>query len=192
MNETTDNKQSLDAEALVERLEKQLDEMETAEILRSMTPEELAEKGFIGDKAIAMARSANRQEPTEKEHLVFESGIEYERYPDSETFENLSVSSLMHIDDVKKDQLIACRSAAERIPFDAGRNVAKYATDTVIQFRATLRGKPVIIKDALYIVPSDVDCRIKIRLDNTRMHAYLDASPAYGSGKPLCVELVHA
>lgn len=191
MSDPADKKPPDNTEPLIAYLEKQLHEMDTAELLRDMTPEMLAEKGFLGDKPIGIRRTVNRQ-ATEKEHLLFADGIEFERFSDSDTFETVELSSLLHIADVKKGQLIASRSADERTPFEAGQNVQKNIVDGVERFHATVRGKPFIIKDALYVMPSDVDCKIAVRLDVLKMYAFLDCIPACGDGRPLTVAYARA
>jgi hypothetical protein len=191
MSKDPEKNPSLDAETLMARLDKQLDEMETAEILRDMTPEMLAKKGFIGGNPVEIRRSTNRQ-VTEQEHLLFEPGIEFERPADGTSIDSIDIASLSHIPNVQKGQLIASRGAQERTSFEPGGNVVKDIADGVVRFHATLRGKPVILKNALHVVPSDADCRVHIRLDESRMHAYLDCAPAQGDGKPLSVELVRA
>jgi uncharacterized protein len=191
MSDNIDKQQLSADEALLARVEKQLDEIETSEILRDMTPEALSEKGFIGDKPIDIGRSAKAQ-VTEKEHLLFEPGVEFERLTDTDTFETIEIESLLHVADVEKGKLIASRNAGERTTFDVGHNVGVEIVDGMVRYYAMVRGKPVIIKDSLHLVPSDVDCKIKIQIDEEKMHAYLDCSPAYGSGTPLSAGLVHA
>jgi uncharacterized protein len=186
------DKQRLSAdEDLLARVERQLDEIETSEILLDMTPEALSEKGFIGDKPIDIGRSAKAQ-VTEKEHLLFEPGVEFERLADTVAFETIEVESLPLIADVEKGQLIATRDAEERTVFEAGNNIAVNISDGRVRYYALVRGRPVIIKGVLHLVPSDVDGKVKIRVDEEKMHVFLDCSPAFGNGTPLTTRLVHA
>jgi uncharacterized protein (DUF342 family) len=191
MSDNIDKQQLSADEALLARVEKQLDEIETSEILRDMTPEALAEKGFIGDKPVDIGSSVKAQ-VTEKEHLLFEPGVEFERLADTALFESIGIESLSHIADVEKGQLIASRNAEERIVFEAGNNITVTISGERVRYHARVRGKPIIIKDILHLVPSDVDCKITIRVDEEKMHAYLDCSPAHGDGKPLTTNLVCA
>jgi uncharacterized protein (DUF342 family) len=191
MSDKIDKQQLSADEALLARVEKQLDEIETSEILRDMTPESLTERGFIGDKPIDIGRGAKTQ-VTEKEHLLFEPGVEFERLADSAVFETIEIESLLPVADVEKENLIATRNAEERTRFEAGNNITVTISEGRVHYYALARGKPVIIKNVLHLVPSDVDCKITIRIDEEEMHAFFDCSPAYGSGTQLSAGLVNA
>lgn len=176
-----------DTDDLIARVERQLDEIENAEFLHDMTADVLEEKGFIGEKNINIGKS-RMSLATEKEHLLFEPNILFERLDDNVNFFAVKVESLLHIPDVERGQLIATRAANESIPFEAGENVFASVVNGEVQFRAKIRGKPVIIKNELYLVKSDADSTFKITWDTKGMQAFLECTPAYGPGLPLCVK----
>ena len=92
-------------DALMKRLEGQLDDIENAEIMHDMSRETLEHKGFIGEKSIEIKRSSQKA-GTEKEHLFMAEGVEFTRLPDSDNFSSLTLQSLLHLKSVKKGQLI--------------------------------------------------------------------------------------
>lgn len=189
MGEEQNSNTNNDAEKLLQRLEKQLGDLDTEEFLADMTSEILAEKGFIGETSITIERAENRQS-TEKEHLTFEPGVEFERLPDTALFEDLQIEFFLHLSDVQKGQFIASRSVDEHLPFSNGKNVVKDEKDGLVRFYATGRGKPVIIKDALHILLSDVDCYFAVNVDKKQMNVMVSCKPPYGEGRRLFVGLI--
>lgn len=173
-----------DTDKFLSRLEQQLDDIETNELLDGVTGKSLQEKGFIGDKEIEIRRAAHRH-GTEKEQLVFEPGVEFDRLADAANFEELEIETVLFLKDVDKNQLIATRSADEQTPFGAGNNVARIVKDNTECYHATARGKVVIIRDALHVFPSDINCTVETRISLDRMHTFLTCSGAYGYGNPL-------
>jgi hypothetical protein len=173
-----------DTDDLIARVERQLDEIENAEFLSDMTADVLEEKGFIGEKNINIGKS-RISHATEKEHLLFEPNILFERLDDNANFFAIKVETLLHIPDVEMGQLIATRAANESVPFEAGENVLSNVVNGEVQFRAKIRGKPVIIKNELLVVKSDADSTFKITWDTKGMQAFLECTPAYGTGLPL-------
>lgn len=179
----------LDVEELLAKFEKQLDEIETQEILRDMMPESLAEKGLMGEKPSPASKTKITQ-TTEKEHLVFEPGVEFERLGDSVDFETVDVGSLLHIADIENGKLIAIRSVDEKGEFHAGRNVSEGYLDGTVRFCALVRGKPVIIGNTLHVVPSDADAQVTIRVDDRKMNVRIDCTPGRGSGRQLSGDFI--
>jgi len=178
-----------DLDGFLARLEKQLDEIDTAEILHDMTPDALKEKGFIGDKPVGIPKRSGKQE-TEKEHLTFEENVDFERLADSTIFDEVAVETLLHMGAVEKGRLIATRDSDEAIAFVKGFNVAKDEKDGKTLFFASVRGKVVIIKNALHVVPSDRDCKLSVKTDREKMNVFIDCEPSLGSGKTLSVGAV--
>lgn len=169
---------------LLKRLEDQLRDLETKEIIGGMTSEELEQRGLTGKNPIRIERSMHK-ETTEKEKLVFESGIEYKRLPDSQRFDEVTILSLLDLRDVAKGQLIATRNANESVEFHSAQNVKKETNGNREQYIAETKGKAVIIKDGLYVFPSDIDCKIRIRISANKMKAFMDCEPGYGEGAQL-------
>lgn len=178
-----------DTDDLIARVERQLNEIENAEYLHDMTADALDEKGFIGNKNINLG-TGRLSHATEKEHLFFEPNVLFERLDDKTNSAAIKIETLLHIPDVEQGQLIATRAANESIPFDAGENVSTNIVNGEVQFCAKIRGKPVIIKKELHVVPSDVDSTFKITWDTKGMTAYLECTPAYGSGSPLVLSTI--
>jgi len=176
-----------DPDAMLRRLEKQLNDIETGEILHDMTRENLEEKGFIGSKPIEVFHEAQKT-GTEEEHLILESGVEFVRLLDSDDLDAVEMESLAHYKNVKNGQLIATRNADERSVFGPGRNVVKNVKGPIEYYFAEKNGFAVIFKKALHLVPSDVDCSIRIRLSQDKMSAFMECSPGRGGGKPLGIE----
>jgi hypothetical protein len=183
------NQNNTEPDDFLARLEKQLDEIDTAEILQDMTAESLREKGFIGNKPVEIPRRSAKQE-TEKEHLTFEEGVEFERLDDSTIVEDVGVASLLHLGDVEKGRLIATRDADESVPVVKGANVVREENDNKELYYASVRGKVVIIKNALHVIASDRDCTLSIRIDDEKMNAFLDCEPGLGQGRALSVGAV--
>jgi hypothetical protein len=170
--------------ALIRRLGKQLDDIETGEIMRAMTPEDLEQKGFIGAKSIQICRSSH-QTGTEEEHLTLGSGIEFTRLADSDDFDALEIEALANLKRIASGQIIATRGADEQIAFGPGRNVLKTVSGDIESYLAEKTGVAIIHKKALHIFPTDIDCSIKIRISADKMHVFMDLSPGHGSGRPL-------
>jgi uncharacterized protein len=177
-------KNSQDSGLLLKRLEKQLDEIETAEIMHDMTPETLDAKGFTSKKAVEIKRSSQTA-GTEKEHLVMAEGVEFIRLADSEDFDSLAIESLIHLKYVKKGQLIATRNADEQSAFGPGKHVLKNVNGSTEYYGAEINGFVVIHKNALHIFPSDVDCVIRLCVSSDKMHVFMDCTPGYCNGKRL-------
>jgi uncharacterized protein len=174
----------MEPDDLLVRLEKQLDEIDTAEILQDMTPESLKEKGFIGNKAVKIPKRFAKQE-TEKEHLAFEEGVEFERLSETVLIEQVGVESLQYLDDVENGGIIATRDADESSPVVAGINVVRKEKDGKELYYASVRGKVVIIKNALHVIASDRDCKLSVRIDREKMNVFLDCEPGLGRGRSL-------
>lgn len=176
-------------EELRARIEKQLSEIETGEILQDMTKMSLEEKGFIGDKPVSLSLNIPRQE-TEKEHLLFEENVDYERLPDDTDVEQLDAEPLLHLRDVTKGRVLATRKQNEPIPFANGINVILEVSDKKEMYYSTATGKVVIIKDKLHVIPVDRDCSLTIRIDETKMEVSADFIPGLGDGKALTPDTV--
>jgi hypothetical protein len=166
-------------EGLIKRLEADLRDIETREILQGLTPRELTERGFTGANDIVVERTRFK-ETTEREKLVFEEGVEYERLADQDDISSIDIERILFVKDVALGQLIATREPNETVAFNAGRNVKKGVVDGRECFHAAVKGKVVIIHDTMHIVPSDIDCTIQIRILADKMQALLDCTPGYG------------
>jgi hypothetical protein len=184
----TDN-ENPGADVMLARLEQQLDRLDIKELLRGSTITELEEKGFIGDRQIAITRAAPRL-GTEKEHLLFEPEVEYDRMPEGTAFDELTIDKLHFLKDVEEQSLIATREENERIPFKSGENVRLEKDGLRERYFAQKRGKVVIIGERLHIFPSDIDCRIAIKIAPDGMTASADCSPGNGRGKPLTIDRI--
>jgi uncharacterized protein (DUF342 family) len=174
----------VDDDALMKRIEKQLDDIEVAEILHDMTGGSLEDKGFLGHKPVEIKRSAQNT-GTEKEHLLFAQGVDFLRLTDSECFDSLTRQSLIHLKPVGKGQLIATRNSDERSPFGPGKNALKEVRDGVDRFYSAISGFPVIHKNALHVFPSDADCSVRVTLSADKSKAFIDCVPGFGNGKLL-------
>ncbi|MDD5674788.1 MAG: FapA family protein, partial [Chitinivibrionales bacterium] len=178
-----------DSKKLVDRLEANLLEIETREILEGMTHYELTERGFVGDKDITIDR-ARFKETSEKEKLVFEDGVEYQRLDDRDAYESIDIDKIMLVRDVQPGQVIATRELNETVVFNAGNNVDKGDVDKREIYRAKVKGKVVIIRDAMHVFPSDIDSVLKAHISDDGMRAIMDCSPGYGAGRELNYESV--
>lgn len=178
-----------DGDKLINRLEESLHQIELDEIMKGLSKDALEDYGFIGEKDIDINRKLFT-ETTEREKLSFKEGVEYKRLHDSEEFLSLTIDSLLLVRDVEKGTLIATREADETIPFHAGDNVEKVTDDEGEKYIAGVKGKVVIVKDTIYVFPSDIDCTISIKLDTDKMHAYMDCEAGYNDGKQLSGSLV--
>lgn len=186
------NRQNQDPESqkLLSRLESDLQKIETEEIMKGLTKEELEDRGILGDKEIGIERKVFT-ETTEKEKLSIKPGIEYRRLGDSMTFEEIDADSLMLIKDTLPGKVIATRELDETILFHGGNNVKKEVTESGERYIAKIKGKVVIIRDALHLFPSDIDCELEIRIAEDQMTVNMDCTAEHGDGKALTEELVY-
>src|SRR4030042_4132668 len=183
-----DNTDDQDAK-LFKRLEENLDQIELEEMVKGFSNEELKERGFIGDNNIVIERKVFT-ETTEHEKLSFKEGVEYKRLPDQMQFTDLNINDLLLLRDVQADMLIATRESNETIHFNAGTNVEKLIDDDGEKYIAKVKGKVLIIKDALYVFPSDIDCALKIRVSENKMMVTMDCEAGYGGGRHLTLQSV--
>lgn len=179
------------AEELITRLERDLDDIETGEFVQGMTDEELREKGFVGDKDIAIQRARHR-EGTEREQLVFEPEVEFERLADTTQWHELTIEQLLYVKDMEPGGLVATRNADEHMEFGAGHNVRKEVKGNTEHYYASCRGKVLIYQNALHVFPSDIDSTVEVSISPDKMQATMSCSPAYGEGAALTAELVTA
>ncbi|MFH0919282.1 MAG: FapA family protein [Fibrobacterota bacterium] len=175
-----------DVERLFLNMERQLQDIETTEIVQGRSVEDLAQKGFIGDKKIEIPR-ATHQLTTEKEKLVFFPGVEYARLSDAAKFEELQLETFDSQKDAEKGERLAFRALSETTPFEAGHNVVKQKMDVNDVYVATVRGKTLIFQNKMHVLPSDRDCRILLRVSKDKMTVFLDCAPHFGSGVPLTI-----
>ncbi|MDD5674401.1 MAG: FapA family protein, partial [Chitinivibrionales bacterium] len=183
------NKSEPENEKLLERLESSLQDIESREIVQGMTLEELRMRGFVGEKEITIERGRFR-ETTEREKLVFEEDVEYERLDDRDEYETVDIQRVLLVKDVLPGQVIATREPNESVAFYAGRNVDKDELEKKECYRARVKGKVLIIRDTLHVFPSDIDCSIKIRISDDGMQAIMDCAPGNGAGRELTIEAV--
>jgi uncharacterized protein (DUF342 family) len=176
------DKEKKESDELVMRIEKQLDEIDTSEFLNDATRECLEEKGILGDKKPLVERKIHK---TDKERLVFEAGVEFTRLSNGAEFDKLKIGSFLKIKDVEKGLTIASRSILETAPFYAGNNVAKKEIAGIEYYTAKVKGKALIIRDSLYVFPSDIPAEISVTINKEKTYAYIDCAPAYGAGTPL-------
>jgi hypothetical protein len=183
---TTEREDNDSADSMLLRLQQQLDEIDTREMMRGSTDADLKEKGFIGDKRISVDRAAIEQ-GTDPEHLFFQTGVEYERIAGSAPYAEITIDKLLHLDDVAATELIAYRAAGERVPFDAGENVRLEIDGPQERYFALRKGKVAIVGNRLHVVPSDVDCTVSVAIAPDKMSALADCTPGHGAGTPLTV-----
>lgn len=183
------DKEKKDDGDLLARIEKQLDEIETGEILRDMTKDSLEKKGFIGNKPVTLPGNIRRRE-TEKEYLLFEPNVDYERFPDDTAVEKIDAESLSHLRDVKKGRLLATREKNESVPFSNGINVELRMAGNREIYGATVQGKVVIVQDRIHVIPSSRDCGVRIRIDEAKLNVFADFIPGLGEGKTLTSDMI--
>lgn len=191
MNNDADKQNESSTDKHWSRLEKQLEEIDTREFLDGLTDEDLAEKGFLGDGPVTIERSTH-EEGTQKEHLVFEPGVEFERLPEDTRFTDLDIEELLYLKDIESGEVIATRDADETVPVEAGNNVTRHVEDKKEKFTAGCRGKVLIIRDSVLVFPTDIDCSITLRVSSDKMQVFLDCAPGHGDGKKLSAELVQS
>lgn len=174
---------------LLARLEEQLDEIEMNEIVSGFTDEELEEKGFTGGKPIDLGRREGRRS-TDREHLLFEEGVEFARLPDNTDLDDVDIEDIAYLADVEPGRLVATRPADEPVEVAAGPNIRKAVAGNRERFTAAARGKVLLVGDRLCLFPSDIDCQAEIGVSPDKMKALLTCRCSYGRGKPLSEELV--
>ncbi len=174
----------------LDRLERTLLDIETQEILRETTSEDLESRGFLGDSPDEVPEKTRRI-PTETERLLFEPKIQYKRLSGKETAQTIDPDSLAHLPDVTPGTRLAARKKSTGNPsFGAGINVVCKESDETEWFIASAAGKVIIDRNSLCVVSSAVDHKIDLTVTDDHMSVVMNCSPARGNGSPLTIDAV--
>ena len=180
---------------LIENLETEVSFIETQEIVKGLTAEELEQKGFIGEKSVSVERSAFSRN-RERAGLVFEETVDYTEKTDLKGIDDLDFEEVAFLKDVQPGQVVASKKSS--LESENKTAIALYNEEYLkkanvqlkkdgerIQFIAVVKGKAVLLGVMLYIVKSDRDGKCDVRIAPDKMRATADMAPAFGNGRPL-------
>ncbi len=198
-----DDKDRARIDNLLQRMEQRLDDIETDEILKGYSIEELEQKGMFGQGTIHPHRS--EYSPHRTHGFWFEKGIDYEIIETYTSPDEIPIEELDHLSMVEKGQRLAAKSLEDKHKNMSGLQVEDVVSqgyldkcnctirvhnDTLI-FTSALRGKAVVIEDALYVVGADNrDAHVNVTLSQDAMQAWVDLFPARGNGKTIQLQNV--
>jgi len=180
-----------DIDELMLKLESELSVIETAEIVQGFTEEELDAKGFIGDKSIAIERSSFANDRKEQGY-VFAQDIQYAVMNGYKSVDEIPFDEVESLNDVSAGDIIAIKhnkkSSTSITPSFSDTYLKKAylqleKNDESIVFKATVKGKVVLLDSLIFIIPSDRDGRCILSIASDHMKVYMDLYPAQGNGK---------
>ncbi|MBD3418952.1 MAG: DUF342 domain-containing protein [Chitinivibrionales bacterium] len=190
---------SRESEEMLTRLEKEVYNIETAEILEGLTAEEMQQKGLLGDgEPLTVDRSMSSSARREGEY-EFGEGVEYAVRHDVGKIENVSLADVEYLHDVKIDQHIATRklsgyslekkgadpSAYHKEDYFSNNNVRIEFAEDRFYYHAKVNGKVVLLPKGIYVIDSDRDAIFELHVSADRLTALMDIHPAKGTGRKL-------
>lgn len=173
----------------IEHLLKQLDDLEYLELSKSMTDDDLKERGIL-DGGPSDISIDGKKFITDKEQLVFDPRIDFYRVDSDITFDKLQLEDYLFIKNTERTALIATRKDNSSVAINAGENVLQNSKNGVVSFYAKICGKVIILKDTLCLLPANVDCKVTVKISEDRLNAHADLSPEFGTGKELTCDYV--
>ncbi len=182
-------------DTLFERLETELADIETREILEGLSAEELEMQGFIGKKNCTVTRS-DYSALANPGGYRFAEGVEYHIVEITGDIDSVQYEELEMVSPVSAGALVATKPLTGRKrPSDAASLFQKgYAekarvrldiSEAVLRVWATVAGKVVLLNGHIYLVPIDRDATFSIEITADTMRACATISPARGKGKPV-------
>lgn len=190
---------------LLDKLEGEIEEIETNEIVEGFTSEELNEKGLIGDKKVEIKRSQFTKSTKEKEY-TFCTGVEYYVCDLYTNIDELPFADIEHLADVfpgtelakKKSKVVYTDPNKFKIQSVFTDNYLKvcnvdisYENQNLI-FKSLVKGKVVLFNDQIYVIISDVDGYCKLKIAPDKMSVKADLSPSKGNGEPLSLQNIRS
>ncbi|MGD9202760.1 MAG: FapA family protein, partial [Chitinispirillia bacterium] len=187
-----------DTDSLFDKLENELSDIETNEIISGMTPEEMHEKGFIGENKIDRPRPKIQEKQVEKGY-TFSEGVDYYSCTLYNNIKNLPYEDIEHIDDTLPNQIVASKISKvvytkkedfkstlfhDKKYLESCNLKVSYQNKNVI-YTSLKRGKLVLLRDLIYLVPSDRDSYFNIRVAPNKMLVEADFYPSKGNGRSL-------
>ncbi len=189
MNENNNKKPNDDSDALFDRLNEQLKDIEWQEILDNVSTDSLLEQGLIADDPISIDRIHHERE-IKRLGLLLAPGIEYVEIPVNTRWENISIEDISHLDVIKKGTLIGCYNPAIKTRPSIGNNIATENSDSKEQLIAAINGRLLISGNTLHVYPEDIDCTVHFTVSKDKMNVFMDCTPAFGNGIPLTIQKV--
>jgi len=189
-------------DSILEQLEKEVESIETDEILEGLTPEELKDRGIIGGKKVEVRRS-KYSAVKQVAGYVFYEGVEY-AFIEGKDIDDVNVDDVDYVKSVEKGQRIAWKKLdlnAQKLEtfspetlftsgyLESARVIFTMEEDKLVVV-SDLTGKVAVIKDLVYVVSAKADARCEVRVAMDKMSAEVDLFSARGGGKPLDVTMV--
>ena len=201
--ENRDGPNEEQVDRLIERLEKEYSFIETMEIIHGLTPEEIEEKGFTGNKKITIQRSKFARERIGS-GLQITDGIEVFYKKGIKDISKIDIADIELLPDVQPGQIIALQKypAQQNTPsfeefatrlgpdYPQKANVKLRPVPEGVQFIATIKGKAVFLDSKIYIITADRDAACSITVSDDHMRVYATLTPHSGSGKNLEPEMI--
>jgi len=192
------------AEDLLEKLEEEINYIETEEIAKGLTEDELIQKGIVNNKQCKIERSKYSKARIEGEYTFYEN-VEYLIIKEYKKINEIPFEKIEYLTDVLPGTDIAVidlttsenKKYKESHPADKYSseyrllcNLSIYEYDEKIMFTASVKGKVVLFNSLLYVIPGDKDGYFNIYIPSDCMSTVMDIYPAKGDGKQITVDIV--
>jgi uncharacterized protein (DUF342 family) len=185
-------------ERLIENLETEVSSIETQEIIRGLTSEELEEKGLTGEKKISISRSVF-SDTRNKAGFDFIEGVEYFIATGRKDVSEIDFEELFKLKNVEPGQIVASKKLPETTRDADFKNILSFYNEQYLKnanielkrdenfmrFVAKIKGKAVLIDSFLFIVSCDKDGKFDILIAPDKMLVIAGFYPHYCNGKPL-------
>jgi uncharacterized protein (DUF342 family) len=188
-----------DPSRLLDRLESELAEIETGEILGGFSTEELVDKGVLDENADVTIDRSPFSSARKEGDLRFCENIEYYVINKYRAVKDVPFDDVAHLKDVEAGEQIGWRELSANQVNKQGTNPSSYYTleylnssnirpiflNNKFSLYAKIRGKVVVLVSGLYLISSDRDGEFDLRIENAGMVAYLDLIAPRGNGKQI-------
>ncbi len=197
LKDSINYEESDEIDKYLDRLETDIVKIETDEILHGYTADDLKIKGLTSNAGSEVERS-KFSTVNQEAGYVFMKGVDHISLLEYDYIDEVPFEEVEVIADVRPGHLLAERvvkSEEEKHSIINGYthdylsicNIQVFDDDNKISYKARVKGKLVIVNGLLYVICSDIDGDIKIKISDDRMIATMDIFPAYGEGKFLTV-----
>lgn len=186
------------AQELLQRLDREMTNIETDEMLLGLTAEELDEKGLIGEKKLTPERSAYSNAAIVC-GFEFANNVEYKVFADLGKPSDIPFEDIVHLGSVNAGLQVARKKidipTKQRASFTPGGiytevylhscNLEITFSNPYLEFRSTMAGKLLVVGEMLYLVEERREGKCEVRVAPDRMSARADLYPSMGGGKAL-------
>jgi uncharacterized protein len=189
-NKTPNDDESV--ERLLEELQRRVYGIETSELLSGNSVNELAQKGFLGEKEITVERSKHIKKKL-LAGFVFPPNVHYTLHKPVRTIADIddtafSIKMLVKAEGVSILRVVTSEQqgwAVEEIfgeEYVQSCNFFIQESQDSLEFLPSCDGWVVLAGEQLYMVPFDKDGSVSIQVSNDKMIVWMDVIPARGDG----------